>query len=71
MLDASRLTNMAKTHKIGEFVNPIAVHTLRSIHLVANIDVLKRSEKPEKYLFNITVVQLETWSISSACDSNG
>lgn len=55
------MTCMAMINNDGEIVLPIVISTWRSIHLVMNIKVVKRSEKPVKYIFfkkNMAVISL-------------
>lgn len=56
LMAATRITCIAMTNKICEIVHPIAILTWRSVHLVVNVEVAKRSGKSAKYFFNMAVI---------------
>lgn len=47
---------MAMINNDGEIVLPIVISTWRSIHLVMNVEIVKRRQKPVKYFFKMAVI---------------
>lgn len=50
------MTCMAMINNDGEIVLPIVISTWRSIHLVMNVEIVKRRQKPVKYFFKMAVI---------------